>query len=86
MAERGHRRREVGVVVSDKGQKTIAVVIKRLVRHRRYGKYVFCNTRCYVHDENDEAHTGDRVEIMETRPVSKTKRWRLTGIVERAPV
>ena len=86
MAERGHRRREVGVVVSDKGQKTIAVLIRRLVRHRRYGKYVFCNTKCYVHDENVEAHLGDRVEIMETRPISKKKRWRLTGVVERAPV
>jgi small subunit ribosomal protein S17 len=86
MVERGHRRREVGVVVSDKGQKTIAVQIRRLVRHRRYGKYVFCNTRCYVHDEKDEAHVGDRVEIMETRPLSKKKRWRLTGILERAPV
>lgn len=85
MAKRGHRRREVGVVVSDKGQKTITVAVRRLVRHRRYGKYVFCNSRFYVHDEKDEARSGDKVEIMETRPISKKKRWRLTGILERAP-
>ncbi len=84
-AGRGHRRREVGVVVSDKGQKTITVLIRRLVKHRKYGKYVLRSTRCRAHDEENEAREGDRVEIMETKPISKTKRWRLVSVVERAP-
>lgn len=85
MKERGHRRREVGVVVGDKGDKTVTVLIRRLVKHRRYGKYVLRSTRCHAHDEQNEAHVGDRVEIMETKPLSKTKRWRLASVLERAP-
>ena len=85
MAERGHRRGEAGVVVSDKGDKTITVVVRTVVKHPTYGKYVRRSTRCRVHDESNDAHVGDRVEIMETRPISKTKRWRLVNVLERAP-
>ncbi len=86
MAERGHRRREAGVVISDKGDKTITVEVRTLVRHPRYSKYVRRTTRCHAHDEGNEACVGDRVEIMETRPISRTKRWRLVSVMERAPV
>ena len=86
MAKRGARPRETGVVVSDKGDKTITVAVKRLVRHRRYGKYVYRTTKCAAHDEKNEARVGDHVKIMATRPLSRRKRWRLTGILERAAV
>jgi small subunit ribosomal protein S17 len=85
MAERGHKRREAGIVVSDKGDKTITVAVRTLVQHPKYGKYVRRTTRCRVHDENNEACVGDKVEIMETRPVSRTKRWRLVSVLDRAP-
>ena len=87
MAEqaRGNRRVAVGVVTSDKMQKTRRVEIPRLVKHARYGKYIRRRTICHVHDENNEAHMGDTVEIMETRPLSKTKNWRLVRIVTKAP-
>src|SRR5215831_919716 len=83
--ERGKRRVEVGVVTSDKMQKTRRVEIPRLVKQARYGKYIRRRTICHVHDENNESHTGDTVEIMETRPLSKTKHWRLVRIVAKAP-
>src|SRR5438128_7430771 len=79
--ERGKRRVEIGVVTSDKMQKTRRVEIPRLVRHARYGKYIRRRTICHVHDEQNESHTGDTVEIMETRPLSKTKCWRLVRVV-----
>ena len=60
--------------------------VKRLVKHARYGKYIFRSTNLHAHDEKDEAKKGDRVEIVETRPISKQKRWRLIRIVERAAV
>jgi small subunit ribosomal protein S17 len=85
-AARGKRRLEVGVVTSDKMQKTRRVEIPRLVRHARYGKYIKRRTICYVHDENNESRVGDTVEIMETRPLSKTKNWRLIKVVTKAPV
>jgi small subunit ribosomal protein S17 len=78
---RGRRRTEVGVVTSDKMNKTRRVEIPRLVKHPRYGKYIRRRTVCHVHDENNESHTGDTVEIMETRPLSKMKHWRLVRIV-----
>ena len=78
---RGRRRVEVGVVTSDKMNKTRRVEIPRLVKHQRYGKYIRRRTVCHVHDENNESHVGDTVEIMETRPLSKTKHWRMTRIV-----
>jgi small subunit ribosomal protein S17 len=83
--ERGRRRIEVGVVTSDKMNKTRRVEIPRLVKHPKYGKYIKRRTICHVHDEKNESHTGDTVEIMETRPLSKLKNWRLVRIVTRAP-
>jgi small subunit ribosomal protein S17 len=82
--QRGKRRVEVGVVTSDKMNKTRRVEIPRLVKHRRYGKYIRRRTICHVHDESNEAHVGDTVEIMEARPLSKTKHWRLVRVVARA--
>ena len=84
--ERGHRRTAVGVVTSDKMNKTRRVEIPRLVKHARYGKYIRRRTICHVHDEKNESRRGDTVEIMETRPLSKTKNWRLFRIVTKAPV
>ena len=83
--ERGNRRVEVGVVTSDKMNKTRRVEIPRPVKHVRYGKYIKRRTICYAHDENNETRTGDTVEIMETRPLSKTKHWRLVRVVKKAP-
>jgi small subunit ribosomal protein S17 len=83
--ERGNRRTEVGVVTSDKMNKTRRVEIPRLVKHPRYGKYIKRRTICKVHDEKNESHTGDTVEIMESRPLSKTKNWRLIRVVKPAP-
>ncbi len=84
-AERGKRRVEIGVVTSDKMQKTRRVEIPRLVKHARYGKYIRRRTVCHVHDEKNESRIGDTVEIMETRPLSKTKSWRLVRVVTKAP-
>jgi small subunit ribosomal protein S17 len=83
--QRGKRRVEVGVVTSDKMNKTRRVEIPRLVKHPRYGKYIKRRTICHVHDETNESRLGDRVEIMETRPLSKTKSWRLLRVVTKAP-
>src|ERR1700722_3004606 len=82
--DRGRRRIEIGVVTSDKMNKTRRVEIPRLVKHPRYGKYIKRRTICHVHDENNESHTGDTVEIMETRPLSKMKFWRLVRIVRKS--
>ena len=84
-AERGNRRVETGIVTRDKMNKTRRVEIPRLVKHPRYGKYIKRRTICKVHDEKNESRTGDTVEIMETRPLSKTKCWRLLRIVTRNP-
>lgn len=84
-ADRGKRRLAVGVVTSDKMNKTRRVEIPRLVKHVRYGKYIRRRTICYVHDEKNDSHAGDTVEIMETRPLSKLKTWRLVRIVTKAP-
>jgi small subunit ribosomal protein S17 len=83
--KRGIRRVEIGVVTSDKMQKTRRVEIPRLVKHSRYGKYIRRRTICHVHDEQNESRAGDTVEIMETRPLSKTKSWRLVRVVTKAP-
>ena len=83
--ERGKRRVAVGLVTSDKMNKTRRVEIPRLVKHQRYGKYIRRRTICHVHDESNESHAGDTVEIMETRPLSKTKHWRLVRVVSKAP-
>lgn len=83
--ERGQRRSAVGVVTSDKMNKTRRVEIPRLVKHSRYGKYIKRRTICHVHDEKNESRAGDTVEIMETRPLSKTKHWRLVRVVTKGP-
>src|SRR5438132_14358442 len=83
--ERRVRRIEIGVVTSDKMNKTRRVEIPRLVKHPRYGKYIRRRTICHVHDEANQSRTGDQVEIMETRRLSKTKTWRLVRIVIKAP-
>ena len=84
MEERNHRKERIGIVVSDKMQKSIVVAILDREQHPLYGKFVKKTKKFHVHDENNEAHVGDTVHIMETRPLSKTKRWRLVEIVERA--
>src|ERR1700732_4841868 len=84
-AERGKRRVAVGVVTSAKINKTRRVEIPRLVKHQRYGKYIRRRTICHVHDEQNESRQGDTVEIMESRPLSKTKHWRLLRVVTKAP-
>jgi small subunit ribosomal protein S17 len=81
---RGIRRVAIGVVTSDKMNKTRRVEIPRLVKHARYGKYIRRRTICHVHDEQNQSHMGDSVEIMESRPLSKTKHWRLVRVVTRA--
>lgn len=82
--ERNRRKERIGVVTSNKMQKTIIVSVVRRVKHPIYGKFLTRTTKFAVHDEKNEANIGDRVRIMETRPLSKTKRWRLVEIVERA--
>jgi small subunit ribosomal protein S17 len=76
----------VGIVVSDKMSKTRRVEISRLVKFPKYGKYVKRRTVCYVHDENNESGTGDTVEIIESRPMSKLKRWQLVKIVSKGNI
>lgn len=82
--ERGIRKVRRGYVVSDKMDKTIVVEVQERVKHPLYGKVMSQQQKFKVHDENNEAGVGDLVQIMETRPLSKTKRWRLTEIVEKA--
>lgn len=84
MEQRNFRKSREGIVVSDKMDKTIVVTIKTQVRHPLYGKMVKRTTKLKAHDENNEAKVGDRVLVMETRPLSKQKRWRLVEIVEKA--
>lgn len=81
---RGRRKVRVGVVVSDKMDKTVLIRIDRRVRHPLYKKTVARSNRLAAHDENNEAHVGDLVRVMETRPLSKSKRWRVVEVVERA--
>ena len=82
--ERNLRKQRQGVVSSDKMDKTIVVATKFKEKHQIYGKFVSKTKKYHAHDENNDAHVGDTVLIMETRPLSKTKRWRLVQIVERA--
>jgi small subunit ribosomal protein S17 len=82
--ERNRRKVRVGRVVSDKMDKTRVVVIERLVKHPEYKRYVRKRKKYTVHDETNQCHEGDLVRFMETRPLSKTKRWRLVEIVEKA--
>ena len=82
--KRNERKTRIGKVVSDKMQKTITVAIEELVQHKLYKKSVKRTVKFLAHDENEQAHIGDTVQIMETRPLSKRKRWRLVSIVEKA--
>lgn len=82
--ERGTRKVRTGRVTSDARDKTITVNVERSFRHPLYGRVVRTSKNFMAHDESNDAHVGDLVEIMETRPLSKTKRWRLTSIIERA--
>lgn len=82
--ERNERKERIGVVVSNKMQKTITVAVNRKVKHPIYGKFVNKTTKFKAHDENNSAGIGDTVRIMETRPLSKEKRWRLVEILEKA--
>lgn len=84
MSERNLRKTRVGKVVSDKMDKTIVVAIADNVKHPLYKKIIKRTVKLKVHDENNECRIGDRVEVMETRPLSKDKRWRVTNIIERA--
>ena len=84
MADRNMRKTSIGRVVSDKMDKTIVVLIEDSVKHPLYAKVVKRSRRLKAHDENNEAHIGDRVKVMETRPLSKDKRHRLVEIVEKA--
>jgi small subunit ribosomal protein S17 len=81
---RNLRKEKVGVVVSDKMDKSIVVAVKRKVKHPIYGKFVNKTTKFHAHDESNTCNEGDTVRIMETRPLSKTKCWRLVEIIERA--
>jgi small subunit ribosomal protein S17 len=82
--DRGKRKMEVGRVVSDVMDRTVVVEVRDAAAHATYGKIVRRNKKLKVHDEDNESRVGDTVRIMETRPLSKTKRWRLVEIVERA--
>ena len=84
MTERGMKRQVVGVVVSNKMQKTVVVAVERLVKHPMYHKYVKRQTKFAAHDETNSCQIGDKVEITESRPLSRTKRWRVSKIVEKA--
>ena len=84
MSERNLRKTRTGKVVSDKMDKTIVVAITDNVKHPVYGKVIKRTVKIHAHDENNECGIGDTVEVMETRPLSKTKRWRLVEIIEKA--
>ena len=83
MLERNLRKIRIGVVSSNKMDKTITVAVERKVKHPIYGKFVKKTTKFHAHDEKNECSIGDMVKIMETRPLSKTKRWRLVEVVEK---
>jgi small subunit ribosomal protein S17 len=84
MEKRNLRKERVGVVVSNKMDKSILVAVKRKVKHPIYGKFVNKTNKFMAHDESNDCNTGDMVRIMETRPLSKNKNWRLVEIIERA--
>ena len=84
MLERNLRKIRIGIVSSNKMDKTVTVAVERKVKHPMYGKFVKKTTKFHAHDEKNECTIGDTVRIMETRPLSKTKRWRLVEVVEKA--
>jgi small subunit ribosomal protein S17 len=81
---RHNRKTREGLVVSDKMDKTAVVAVIERVRHAKYGKFMMRTKRLYAHDETNDAHIGDKVRVMETRPLSKNKRWRVVEVLERA--
>jgi len=84
MEKRNLRKERIGTVTSDKMDKSIVVAVERKKKHPKYGKFVKTTTKFVAHDEKNESNVGDTVKIMETRPLSKTKNWRMVEIVERA--
>ena len=84
MEQRGLRKTRIGIVVSDKMDKTVTISIERKVPHPIYKKYFKKTTKLMAHDEKSESRVGDKVKVMETRPLSKNKRWRMVEIVEKA--
>lgn len=82
--ERGHRKVRVGRVISDKMDKSVVVAIESIFRHPLYKKTVKRTKKLYAHDEQNQAHIGDLVQVMETKPMSRLKRWRLVSVVEKA--
>ena len=82
--ERNLRKTRVGVVISDKMDKTVVVAVEQKVKHPLYKKYILRTKKFKVHDENNECGVGDKIEVMETRPLSKDKNWRLLNIIEKA--
>jgi small subunit ribosomal protein S17 len=84
MSDRNLRKTRIGVVTSNRMEKTVTVSVERRVKHPIYGKFVKKTTKFHAHDEKNECTIGDTVRIMETRPLSKTKRWRLVEVVEKA--
>jgi small subunit ribosomal protein S17 len=84
MEKRNLRKDRIGIVTSDIMQKSIVVAVERKVKHPKYGKFVKKTTKFVAHDENNDCNIGDTVRIMETRPLSKSKNWRLVEIIERA--
>ena len=84
MSERNVRKARIGKVISDKMDKTVVVAIEELEQHKLYKKPVKRTVKFHAHDEKNAAHVGDKVSLMETRPLSKTKRWRVVEVIERA--
>lgn len=84
MAERSLRKTRIGLVVSDKMDKTVVVAVERLVRHPLYGRIIKLTSKLKAHDEVNECRVGDKVKLMESRPLSKDKRWRVVNILEKA--
>lgn len=84
MEKRNLRKERIGIVTSDKMDKSIVVAVERKVKHPKYGKFVKNTTKFVAHDEKNDCNEGDTVRIMETRPLSKSKNWRLVEVVERA--
>jgi small subunit ribosomal protein S17 len=84
MVERALRKTRIGLVVSDKMDKTVVVAVQRLVRHSLYGRIIKLTSKLKAHDETNECKVGDKVKIMETRPISKDKRWRVVSVIEKS--
>jgi len=82
--ERRNRKNKIGIVLSDKMDKSRVIAVKRYLKHPLYGKFIRKTSKFTVHDENNESHIGDIIKVMETRPLSKRKRWRLIEIIEKA--